>query len=213
MPAASPCVRDIAVPGKRLCGLTWIDGLLWFSDAGLEQILAVDPESGRVIRTIACPEVRTDLTHVNGRLVQIAGPAKDLRIIDVRSARVEAVRANPRPEAELCGIEADGDVVWMGFRDPPLIESRRWSDLSLITSTPVETPVAGLTVAAGRVAFACYPLATITLFQTSNRRVVSHFSVAGNPTGLTWDGQRFWYCDYTNVRLRAVDGTANSADR
>ena len=42
-------VREIVVPGQRLCGLTWMDGLLWFSDAGLEQILAIDPESGRTL--------------------------------------------------------------------------------------------------------------------------------------------------------------------
>jgi hypothetical protein len=213
MPSAALCVRDIAVAGQRLCGLTWVDGVLWFSDAGLEQILAVDPESGRIVRTIACPEVRTDLTHVDNRLVQIAGPAKDLRVIDVRSARVEAVRRNPRPGAELCGLEVEGDLVWMGFRDPALIDCRRWSDLSLIASVPVEQPVAGLTVAGGRIAFACYPLGTINVCEIGTGNVVSQFRVAGNPTGLTWDGERFWYCDYTNVRLRAVEAHGWGPDR
>jgi hypothetical protein len=37
------------------------------------------------------------------------------------------------------------------------------------------------------------------------RRDAASYSVAGNPTGITWDGRRIWYCDYTTLQLRAIE--------
>jgi hypothetical protein len=43
------------------------------------------------------------------------------------------------------------------------------------------------------------------LVDREKRRVAKTIKVQGNPTGLTWDGRRLWYCDHTNLVLRAVD--------
>ena len=45
--------------------------------------------------------------------------------------------------------------------------------------------------------------ARINLLDMDTGRTMS-IPVEGNPTGLGWDGSRFWYCDYTNIRLRAI---------
>jgi hypothetical protein len=55
------------------------------------------------------------------------------------------------------------------------------------------------------VAFADYAQARVTLLDPARRRVVTVIPVDGNPTGLTWDGHRLWYCDYATAHLRAVE--------
>jgi hypothetical protein len=45
----------LAVEGEQLCGLAWLDGLLWYSDAGLEAIMAVDPVTAAVVTRLAHP--------------------------------------------------------------------------------------------------------------------------------------------------------------
>lgn len=167
MVSSTASVGDIPVPGERLCGLTWMQQHLWFSDAGLEQILAVAPQTGQIVKRIACPGVRTDLANIDGRLLQIAGPAKSLRVIDPDTGQTVTEFPNPRPGAELCGLDVATEGVWMGYRDPQLIDLRRRSDFSLISSIQVEEAVAGLTVFGRFVAFANYSNARISVLDPS----------------------------------------------
>lgn len=204
MVLSTASLGDIPVPGERLCGLTWMQQHLWFSDAGLEQILAVAPETGQIVKRIACPGVRTDLANIDGRLLQIVGPAKNLRVIDPDTGQTVTEFPNPRPGAELCGLDVATEGVWMGYSDPQLIDLRRRSDFSLISSIQVEEAVAGLTVFGRFVAFANYSNAQISVLDPSLKQIVARINVTGNPTGLSSDGVRLWYCDYTNVCLRAV---------
>src|SRR5688572_15011826 len=96
---AACSVRDIPVAGQRLCGLTWMGQVLWFSDAALEQIFAVDPHNGLVVHKIDCPGVRTGLTTVGGNLLQVVGPERRLRTIDPETGETVDEVANPRLEA------------------------------------------------------------------------------------------------------------------
>jgi glutamine cyclotransferase len=199
------CVRDIPVPGERLCGLAWLNGLLWYSDASLEQILALDPETGQIRKRIACPAVRTDLAVMDGRLLQIAGPAKSLRLIDPESGEMLDEFPNPRPGGELCGVEVSDAGIWMGYRDPPIVDLRHPRDFSLLQSIRVQENVAGLTLVGPYVVFANHPERRINVLDPATHQIVRRLNVEGNPTGLTAHGQCLWYCDYSNVRVRALD--------
>lgn len=201
--AATP-VCSIAVDGQRLCGLTWMNQALWFSDAALEQVLAVVPRTGKIVRRVNCQGVQTDLTHLDGHLLQIVEPDRGLRVLDPHSGAVVRELANPRPQGKLCGIEATAAGLWMGYRDPLVIDLRKASDLSLIHSIPVDQDVAGVTAINGVVAFASYSTGQITLIDPVAGHVIVILEVDGNPTGLTTDGRWLWYCDHTNVHLRAI---------
>ncbi|HEX2317142.1 MAG TPA: hypothetical protein VHJ17_25575 [Thermomonospora sp.] len=205
MPFAAGSVRDIPVRAFKLCGLTWTGQDLWFSEAVSNQIVALDPATGEVRHRISCPGVRTDLTTMEGRLVQVAGEARDLRVLHPETGDVLAERPNPRPGHVLCGMEATRHGLWLGYEDLRVIDLRDPDDLSLVASFPVRNGVAGITASDGFVAYADYRGATINLLDLDRGTEVASVSVAGNPTGITWDGTRIWYCDYTTLQLRAIE--------
>jgi hypothetical protein len=202
---AACSVRDIPVAGQRLCGLTWMGQVLWFSDAAFEQIFAVDPHSGLVVHKIDCPGVRTGLTTVGGNLLQVVGRERRLRTVDPDTGKTVDEVANPRREGELCGLEASPAGLWMGYRSKPGLELRSMNDLRLLDSIPMHDDVAGVTVTDRFVAAASHSRALISLVDPARKKVAVAIGVNGNPTGITWDGRRIWYCDYTTVQLRAIE--------
>jgi len=197
----------LRVPGSHLCGLTSLDGLLWYSDGGLDEIIAVDPETGEVVSRLPCPGVRTGLTAADGGrcLMQVVGGDKRLRAIDPGTGESLAEYPNPRPGGELCGIQDTPDGLWTGYSDPPVIELRRLSDQEPIVSFPVAEDVADLTVVGGLVVFANHRDGWLNVLDPTVGRFVKVIPVLGGPTGLTWDGRRLWYCDHASSHLRAVD--------
>jgi hypothetical protein len=205
MPFSVGTVRDIPVRALKLCGLTWSGEFLWFSEAVTGQIMALDPVTGEVDRRIPCPGLRTDLTTIGGNLVQVVGEARDLRVIDPATGDTVTELPNPRPGNLLCGLEATRHGIWFGYEDLKQIDLRANEGFALIDTFPVSRPIAGVTVSDSYLAYADYPGGTINLVDMQQRREVAAFDVAGNPTGLTWDGSRVWYCDHTTLQLRAVE--------
>jgi len=198
--------RSLWVEGSHLCGLTWLGGRLWYSDAGLEAIVAVDPGTGEVLARLSCPEVRTGLTaSASGtRLVQVVGTDKRLRSLDTTTGHIMDEAPNPRPGGELCGLQDTPAGLWTGYKRPPVLELRRHEDHEAILSIAVDEDVADVTVARGFVVFANHPDGRLNVVDPARGRIVQVIPVRGNPTGLTWDGQRFWYCDYAECHLRSV---------
>lgn len=206
MPFAVGTVRDIPVRGAiKLCGLTWSGEYLWYSEAVSSQIAALDPHSGKVIRRLDCPGVRTDLTTIDGRLMQVAGDERALRLIDPETGEWLGELPNPRPGNVLCGLEATRHGIWLGYEDLRQVDLRDPHGLGLIETFPVRHSIAGLTVSDNYLVYADHHAATINLYDVARRRELASYSVAGNPTGVTWDGSRVWYCDYTTLQLRAIE--------
>jgi hypothetical protein len=199
----------VGVEGAHLCGLTWLEDLLWYSDAGLEQIIAVDPASGAVAARVACPGVRTGLTAAGGgggaQLVQVVGADKRLRVIDPHSGDILQERPNPRPGGELCGLHDTAIGIWTAYQRPAVLDLRRHDDHESIVSISVDEDVADVTSVGHFVVFANHPDARLNVVDPGAGRIVQVIPVTGSPTGLTWDGKRFWYCDYGAGRLRAVE--------
>lgn len=204
MPLAAGTVRDVPVRALKMCGLTWSGQFLWFSEAVSNEIIAIDTCDGTVLHRVPCPEVRTDLTTLRGNLMQIAGGERALRVIDPNSAAVVAEVPNPRPGHVLCGLEATSHGIWLGYEDLGIIDLRSQEDFHLIDSIHVGGSVAGVTVSDSFLVYADYRAATINLVDLDERRELAAYSVAGNPTGLTWDGSKIWYCDHTTLQLRAI---------
>jgi hypothetical protein len=73
-----------------------------------------------------------------------------------------------------------------------------------LASFPVEEDVADPMVVGEFVVFANHPDARLNVLDPRTGRIVHVIPVAGNPTGLTWDGERLWYCDYATSRLGSV---------
>lgn len=164
----------------------------------------MDPASGHTVDVISCPVVKTGLTSMDGKLVQVAGLKRDLRTIDPRTHEVLDERPNPRPGKELCGIEAGPHGVWLGYEDVGVLDLCSRADLSIVESIAVSGRIAGVSANEQFVIYADHQAATITLVDLARREEVTVIEVEGNPTGTTWDGERIWYCDYSTAALRSI---------
>jgi hypothetical protein len=159
--------------------------------------------------------VRTGLTAAAGgtQLVQVVAADKRLRAIDSHTGDVLDEYPNPRPGGELCGLHDTADGLWTGYQCPPVLDLRRHGDHEAILSVPVDEDVADLTVVGDYVVFANHPDARLNVVDPGARRIVEVIPVAGNPTGLAWDGTRFWYCDYSAGCLCAVEAELPASHR
>jgi glutamine cyclotransferase len=202
---AAGSVRDIPVRAFKLCGLTWTGQCLWFSEAVTNLIMALDPHTGEVTKRIPCAGVRTDLTTIDGYLLQVVGDEMSLRVIDPDTGTAVHEVPNPRPGHVLCGLEATHGGVWMGFEDLAVIDLRSKRGFGLIDSIPIAHPVAGVTVSDRYVFYADHRGGVINVIDVALRREVAAIDVDGNPTGITWDGSQIWYCDYRTLQLRAIE--------
>jgi glutamine cyclotransferase len=205
MPLAAGTVRDISVRAFKLCGLTWFGEFLWFSEAVSNQIMALDPQTGQVEHRIPCPGVAADLTTLDGYLLQVCGPDRCLRGIAPRTGEEVTEFANPRPADRLRGLEATRHGLWLGYENLKLVELRDPKTMSLIDTFPLRHPPAGLTVSDNYLVYADYAGSTINVYDVRERRELAAYSVAGSPTGVTWDGSRVWYCDHGTLQLRAIE--------
>ena len=115
--------RKFPAPGTHQCGLAWDGTNLWHSDAATATIYALDPQTGAIRTQLACPGVRTDLTWTGELLVQVVGLPKRLCFLRP-SGEVVGYRSLGQPADTLCGLEASGDRLWLGFDIPGSIQLR-----------------------------------------------------------------------------------------
>lgn len=200
---AAGSVHDVSVEAEMLSGLTWYGDLLWFADAGLERIVAVDPHVGRSEAVIGCPGLRRGLATMGGHLVYAAGPDYKLHIVDPASGNLIAETRNPRPGEEITGLEGSRQGLWVGYRDS--LDLRSVADFSLINCLGVRGRVSGVTVTDRYVAYSDRPAENIIVVDPAAEQEILPINVHGSPTGLAWDGTRIWYCDNAHSRLRAID--------
>jgi hypothetical protein len=195
-------VRDHSVDADRISGLTWSGHTLWYADAGRGRAVCLDPRTGVPGAELACPGLVTGLTTLGGCLLYATSTT--LRLTEPQSGDVLREVASPRPDTQVCGMEAGKDGIWLGW--PDALELRDASNLRLLATIPAPLGVAGITVTDRYVVHTDLLGEAITVFDLQTGRNVLQIQVDGRPaTSLTWDGLRLWYADAGNMRLRALD--------
>ena len=69
-------------PGEHLCGLAFDGQWLWHSDGAMMEIYQIEIPTGRVVKTLDCPGIRTGLAYDGQHLCQIVDSPNQLRFID-----------------------------------------------------------------------------------------------------------------------------------
>jgi len=117
LPATGQVLRSIPVPGEGgASGLAWAEGSLWVGQYRDRKIHQLDPETGRVLRTIESNRFVTGVTWVDGELWHGTweGEASDIRRIDPASGAV-LERLDMPAGAGVSGLESDGaDLFYAG---------------------------------------------------------------------------------------------------
>jgi glutamine cyclotransferase len=90
-------------------GLAWAEGTLWVGNYRDRKIHQVDPETGKVLRTIESNRFVTGVTWIEGELWHGTweGDASELRRVDPHSGEVLATLDMP-PGTGVSGLESDG---------------------------------------------------------------------------------------------------------
>jgi glutamine cyclotransferase len=109
-PKTGEVLATIPAPGEGDdSGLAWADGALWVGQHRGCRIHQVDPETGKVLRTIQSNRFVTGVTWVEGELWHGTwqDSESDVRRIDPETGEVLA-RLNMPPGTGVSGLESDG---------------------------------------------------------------------------------------------------------
>lgn len=104
-------ISTIPAPGHGGdSGLAWAEGTLWVGHDHGSKIHQIDPETGKVLRTIESRRLVTGVTWVDGELWHGTweGNESDVRRIDPQTGEVEEQIEMPAGTG-VSGLEADGD--------------------------------------------------------------------------------------------------------
>ncbi len=109
-PSSGKILASIPAPGNGGdSGLTWAEGSLWVGHYRSRQIHQVDPETGKVLRTIESNRMVTGVTWVDGEFWHGTweGEDSDLRRLDPETGAVIETIAMPEGTG-VSGLESDG---------------------------------------------------------------------------------------------------------
>ncbi len=200
-----PVLRSFPAPGPHPCGLAWDGHRLWYSDGRLHAIFALDPETGHVVQTVPCPEVRTALHYHPPYLWQVAGHPKEARAIDPADGRVVARLRLGDDAEQVCGLIVDDDVCWVALKQPGRLQCRDRGTGRVLVEWPVTPRIAEIVAVGEAIWYVDFERGQLAALDRRSGHELGRFALDGQPTGLTWDGRRFWYADFTGRRICAVD--------
>lgn len=109
-PASGEVLATIPAPGDGGdSGLAWADGTLWVGQHRGRRIHQIDPQTGRILRTIESDRFVTGVTWVDGELWHGTWQENEsgLRRIDPQTGDVLA-RLDMPPGTGVSGLESDG---------------------------------------------------------------------------------------------------------
>jgi glutamine cyclotransferase len=127
-PATGQVVASIPAPGGGAdSGMAWGEGTLWVGQYRARKIHQIDPETGRILRTIESSRFVTGVTWVEGELWHGTWEAEksDVRRIDPETGEVLEQLDMPAGMG-VSGVESDGkDRFYCGDGDGKLRAIRR----------------------------------------------------------------------------------------
>ena len=108
-PANGRVLSSIPTPEGGGAGLTWAEGMLWVAQHRNRKIHQIDPEDGRIVRTIESNRFVTGVTWVDGELWHATweNEESELRRVDPKTGEVEERLMMPEG-ANVSGLESDG---------------------------------------------------------------------------------------------------------
>jgi len=206
LPSPGTTSLSLRAPANYLCGLTWDGVHLWHSDQGAAKIFAIDRTDGSIVREFGCASVRADLAYDGSMLCQVGGRPKRIVLVDPDTGEVTGRRDVLPASGRLTGIEIGPEGMWMCLRSPMVVQLRDYPAMTVRReyNVPGSAP-SGLTYARGTVVFGDFEEGRLHAIDAASGAHLGSAYVAGRPTGVTWDGERLWYCDFPNHLLRTVE--------
>jgi outer membrane protein assembly factor BamB len=122
-PRTGEVVATVPAPSAEgNAGLTWAEGTLWVGLYRDRKIHQIDPDTGRILRTVESTRFVTGVTFVDGDLWHGTweGETTELRRIDPATGRV--LETLEMPDG-VSGLEAKGDLLFCGGIKTPVVRA------------------------------------------------------------------------------------------
>ncbi|MEO0971582.1 MAG: hypothetical protein AAFX85_00695 [Pseudomonadota bacterium] len=202
----APQSEALNLPGEYPCGLTWDGKSFWHSDQAAKKIWSLDPTDGHILQEHNCPAVRADLAYDGSMLAQVGKRPKRLVLVDPSSGSwVHDLPINPA-NGRTTGAEFSPDGLWLLLRNPTVIQLRKYPSMEVVREHAVRmTEPSGLTWCDGVVVVGEFTTGMFHALDAASGRYRAFRRVPGKPTGMTWDGERIWYCDFPSRKARAIE--------
>lgn len=194
--------HELPAPGRTCTGLAFDGKLVWVADHGLNELLAVDPASGRVVNKIKSPGFRP---------AGLAFDGKQLWCVDTRESKIYRLRLNdglvtrtiPSPVSVPGALAYSKGALWLSDDDAKSIHRVDPQDGTTIRELPFPgASVDGLTFD-GRYLWVSDRLANrlFAVAPESGEVIVTLESPGPHPTGLAFDGKQLINVDYQTDRI------------
>jgi glutamine cyclotransferase len=114
-PTSGRVLSTIPAPDGGGSGLAWAEGTLWMGQHRGRKIVQLDPQTGKILRTIDSNRFVTGVTWVDGELWHATweGEESDVRRVDPETGKV-LERLEMPPGTGVSGLECDGDQFFCG---------------------------------------------------------------------------------------------------
>src|SRR5690606_5414644 len=115
-PTSGEVVSSIPAPGDGCgSGMAWAEGTLWVGQYDNRKILQVDPETGKVLRTLESNRFVTGVTWEHGELWHGTweDEQSEIRRIDAETGEIRQSLRMP-PGLIVAGLAADDEVFYCG---------------------------------------------------------------------------------------------------
>jgi glutamine cyclotransferase len=120
-------MSTIPAPGAGSSGMAWAEGMLWVGEYRARKIHVVEPETGKVVRSVQSDRFVTGVTWMDGDLWHATWEAdqSDIRHVDHKTG--EVLEKLDMPEGVgISGMESDGkDTFYCGGAGNPRLRAVR----------------------------------------------------------------------------------------
>jgi transglutaminase-like putative cysteine protease len=198
-------IRDLPAPGKNCTGLTFDGKNVWVADHVLDELLSVDPKTGKVQKRLKSPGYRPgDLAFDGQQLWNV--DVKEAKIYRIRLKDGLVTRTIPSPVEIPRALAFDGKALWVGDDKTRSIHRVDPKDGTTIREVPFPSRSVDGLAFDGRYLWVADRLADkfFAVHPPSGEVIVTLKSPGKHPTGLGFNGKELIGVDYQSDKISII---------
>jgi len=198
-------LKELPSPGKNCTGLAYDKNSVWVADHALDQLLAVDPKTGKVQKRLKSPGYRPGGLAFDGQQLWNVD-VKEVEIYRIRPGDGVVTRTIPSPVECPRALAFDGQALWVSDDKTRSIHRVDPKDGTTIREVPFPSRSVDGLAFDGRYLWVADRLADrlFALHPPSGEVVVTLKSPGKHPTGLGYNGRELICADYQSDKIYLV---------
>ncbi|MAG55042.1 MAG: hypothetical protein CMJ83_02000 [Planctomycetes bacterium] len=195
---------DIKGPGPSPQGLTWDGESLWCADKDERKIFKIDPESGRVLFSIAFDGELAGTAWDGAHVWQADRTSRTISRIDPETGNIDLSIPVDLPNGDVSGLFHEDGGIWYGLSRLGQARKVKDTDGTFMKAFPTRPDICGL-VLVDRHFYYTEPGESVVHKMDANAgSILISYKVGGRPTGLAFDGEAFWVADSESGQIKKI---------